>query len=115
MLELGSRERSPMKRMTLSTVVWVGTVLSAVTSSRADDWPMFGGTPSRNMASAERSQPPTDWDVRSGRNVKWSAPLGSQSYGPPVVAGGVVYVGTNNEGKRDPAHDKDGGVLMAFD
>jgi len=41
-------------------------------------------------------------------------PLGSQSYGGPVVAGGKVYVGTNNEGGRDPGIEGDKGVVMAF-
>ena len=42
------------------------------------------------------------WDVKTGKNIKWVASLGSQSYGNPVVAGGVVLVGTNNEALRDP-------------
>ena len=43
------------------------------------------------------------------------AELGSQSYGNPVVAGGMVFVGTNNELVRDPDQPGDRGVLMAFD
>ena len=31
-----------------------------------------------------------------------------------VVAGGLVFCGTNNEGHRDPALTDDGGVLMGF-
>jgi outer membrane protein assembly factor BamB len=42
------------------------------------------------------------------------AALGSQAYGNPVVAGGQVYVGTNNEGLRDPKITGDKGILMAF-
>jgi outer membrane protein assembly factor BamB len=42
------------------------------------------------------------------------AKLGSQSYGNPVVANGVVLVGTNNEALRDPKQGGDRGVLMAF-
>jgi outer membrane protein assembly factor BamB len=42
------------------------------------------------------------------------ANLGSQSYGNPVVPGGMFYVGTNNEGMRDPKQPGDRGVLMAF-
>jgi outer membrane protein assembly factor BamB len=57
---------------------------------------------------------PTSWDVKSKKNVKWVAELGSQTYGNPVVAGGVVYVGTNNETPRDPNIKGDKGVLMAF-
>jgi outer membrane protein assembly factor BamB len=77
------------------------------------DWPMWGGTPSRNMVSAETGLP-TDWDVSTNKNIKWTADLGSISYGNPVVSGGMVFVGTNNMGMRDPKQPGDRGVLMAF-
>ena len=57
---------------------------------------------------------PTSWDVKTKKNVKWMAELGSQSYGNPVVAGGQVYVGTNNELVRNPKEAGDRGVLMCF-
>lgn len=77
------------------------------------EWPMWGGTPDRNMVSAMTGLP-AEWDSATGKNVKWVAELGSQSYGNPVVAGGMVFVGTNNEGLRDPSKPGDRGVLMAF-
>ena len=77
------------------------------------DWPMWGGSPDRNMVSDAKGLP-TDWDVKTGKNIKWVAALGSQSYGNPVVAEGVVLVGTNNEAMRDPKQGGDRGVLMAF-
>ena len=77
------------------------------------DWPMWGGTPDRNMVSGMKGLP-TEWDVKTGKNIKWMAQLGSQSYGNPVVAGGMVFVGTNNELLRDPKQPGDRGVLMAF-
>jgi len=77
------------------------------------DWPMWGGTPDRNMVSNMKGLP-TEWDVKTRKNVKWVADLGSQSYGNPVVAGGMVFVGTNNELVRDPKQPGDRGVLMAF-
>jgi outer membrane protein assembly factor BamB len=77
------------------------------------DWPMWGGTPDRNMVSSMKGLP-TEWDVKTKKNVKWVAALGSQSYGNPVVAGGMVFVGTNNEAARDPSQGGDRGVLMAF-
>ena len=79
-----------------------------------NDWPMWGGTPDRNMVSAMKGLP-TEWDIKTKKNIKWSAELGSQSYGNPVVAEGVVLVGTNNEAPRDPKQGGDRGVLMAFD
>lgn len=77
------------------------------------DWPMWGGTPDRNMISNMKGLP-ISWDVKTKKNVKWVAALGSQSYGNPIVAGGQVYVGTNNEGVRDPKVPGDKGILMAF-
>lgn len=97
-----------MRRIILSAVV-----VLAASSAVSADWPMWGGTPSRNMVSTMTGLPST-WDVKTGKNVKWVAELGSQSYGNPVVANGVVMVGTNNEAMRDPKQPGDRGVLMAF-
>ncbi|HET9787080.1 MAG TPA: PQQ-binding-like beta-propeller repeat protein, partial [Pyrinomonadaceae bacterium] len=80
-----------------------------------NDWPMWGGTPDRNMTSNMKGLP-TSWDVKTKKNVKWVALLGSQTYGNVVVAGGKVFVGTNNE--ANPPYDAsikgDKGVVMAF-
>ena len=97
-----------MRRIILSAVV-----VLAASSALSADWPMWGGTPSRNMVSDMKGLP-TAWDVKTGKNVKWVAELGSQSYGNPTVADGVVLVGTNNEAMRDPKQAGDRGVLMAF-
>lgn len=82
-------------------------------AAASGDWPMWGGRPDRNMVSSMKGLP-TSWDVEKKINVKWVAALGSQSYGNPTVAGGMVFVGTNNEGMRDPKQGGDRGVLMAF-
>jgi outer membrane protein assembly factor BamB len=96
-----------MKKLILS----LGLLAASATLSA--DWPMWGGTPNRNMVSPLTGMP-SQWDVKSGKNVKWVAALGSQSYGNPVVAGGVVLIGTNNEALRDPKQGGDRGVVMAF-
>jgi outer membrane protein assembly factor BamB len=75
---------------------------------------MFGNTFDRNMVSPEKGLP-ADWDVKTGKNVKWWADVGTQAYAGPVTLGGKVFVGTNNEGRRNPKLDKDRGVVMAFD
>jgi outer membrane protein assembly factor BamB len=57
------------------------------------------------------------WDPTKSKNVKWVMQMGSQTYGNPVVAGGKVYVGTNNTAgylKRYSA-DVDLGCLIALD
>jgi outer membrane protein assembly factor BamB len=82
-------------------------------SDAGEDWPMWGGTPDRNMVSKMKGIP-TTWDVKTKKNVKWMVELGSQSYGNAVVAGGTVFVGTNNESLKDPKVTGDKGILMAF-
>ncbi len=77
------------------------------------DWPMWGGTADRNMVSTMKGLP-TTWDVKTKKNVRWVAELGSQTYGNPVVSNGVVLVGTNNEAMKDPAVKGDKGIVMAF-
>ena len=68
-----------------------------VTGNRAfaEDWPVFGRDASRN-AVVVTGNAPTDWDVDNGRNIRWKVQLGSATFATPVVAGGRVYIGTNN-------------------
>src|SRR5262252_644801 len=98
----------------LIALFWVRPLPVSASDPGSGDWPMWGGTPDRNMISNMKGLPET-WDINKKTNVKWVAALGSQSYGNPVVAGGQVYVGTNNEGLRDPKQGGDRGVLIAFD
>jgi outer membrane protein assembly factor BamB len=87
------------------------------------DWIMYGGTPSRNMANTLVKGLPTTWDADPKKpiNIKWVASLGSKAYGGPIVAGGRVFVGTNNQEPRDKKWIKpdgdpiDLGVVMCFD
>lgn len=53
--------------------------------------------------------------LSEGSGVKWVARLGSLSYGTPVVAGGKVFVGTNNESPRDKKFEGDYSVVMCFE
>jgi outer membrane protein assembly factor BamB len=58
--------------------------------------------------------PPTDWDISAGRNIVWSAELGEETFGRPVVSDGVVYIGTDNDRKLNSDVPDECGVLMAF-
>jgi outer membrane protein assembly factor BamB len=80
----------------------------------AADQPQWGQAWSRNMVSDERGLPDS-FDPQTGRNLKWAAELGTETHSTPVVAGGRVYIGTNNGHPRDPAQQGDRGVLMCFD
>ncbi len=79
----------------------------------AGDQPQWGHAWTRNLVYNETGLPDS-FDPASGRNVKWVADLGTETYSTPVIAGGRVYIGTNNEQPRDPKHQGDRGVLMCF-
>ena len=78
------------------------------------DWTMWGGSPDRNMVSDETGLP-VEWDVKTGKNILWSAPLGSQSYGNKVSSNGKIFIGTNNGGQFRPKIKGDKGVLLCLD
>lgn len=94
------------------------TPKAAVAGKSSGDWSMWGGSPSRNMVNTstginldfEPAEDPAD-----GKNVLWTAPLGSQTYGNPIVAGGKVFVGTNNGGELREKHKGDRGCVVCFD
>lgn len=80
------------------------------------DWPQWGGWSSKNNTPNGKNIP-IEWDIDDGTNIKWSAKLGSQTYGNPAIANGKVYVGTNNGAghlKRYPSN-VDLGCLLCFD
>lgn len=80
----------------------------------AAEQPQWGERFTRNMVSAEKGLP-DNVDPATGTNVKWSVPLGTETYSTPIVAGGRVLIGTNNDAPRDPEHVGDRGVLMCLD
>jgi outer membrane protein assembly factor BamB len=89
-------------------------------ASGNQDHVMFGGTSQRNMVNTTAKNLPTKWSVdEDSKDVKWSADLGSKAYGGPVMAGGKIFIGTNNAKPRDPKYIEKGkpidmGVIMAF-
>jgi outer membrane protein assembly factor BamB len=102
-------------------------ILAGLASAGAQDWPQWGGNdPGRNMYSPAKGLPSRfdpgkfkpgteEIDLKTTKNVKWVAKLGSQSYGNVTVAGGKVFVGTNNDSPRDARHEGDRSILMVFD
>lgn len=83
-------------------------------AKKSIDWPMWGGTTSRNMISNLKGLS-LDFDLQKKTNVAWIAQLGSQTYGNPVVAGDKVWVGTNNGAEYREKHKGDRGILLCFD
>ena len=109
----------------VASVIIVWSVLQAG-QLPAGEQAQWGQRWSRNMASAEtglsewfdpgqRDRESGEIDLATTKNVCWVASLGKRTYTSPVVAGGRVLIGTNNDHPRDPRIDTDCGVLMCFD
>lgn len=112
---------------------WIGRSVTAIalaaviaTQTPAADQPQWAQWGSRNNVSAETGLPesfePGKPDPKTGepdpataRGIKWTARVGDQTYGTPVIAEGRVLVSTNNGKPRDPRFTEDAGVLMCFD
>jgi outer membrane protein assembly factor BamB len=105
----------PMKQSLLCPLLFSAFAWGALLpAARAADQPQWGQAWSRNMVSEETGLPDS-FDPQTGRNILWSAELGTETHSSPVVAAGRVYIGTNNGHPRDPAQQGDRGVLMCFD
>ncbi len=91
-----------------------GSICLLAAAAWAADWHTWGGNATRNMINTVEKNLPHQWDLKTKKNIKWVRELGSQSYGNPVVYKGKVFVGTNNEGLRDPNIKGDKGNIMAF-
>jgi len=109
--------KSVFREMSLAAAI-----LAAACCCFADtpDWPQWGRTDDRNMVSAETNLPnlgrgeipfrKAKWDIR------WTVKLGSLCYGNPTVAGGKIFVGTNDSGWSDPRVKRSrGGLLLCID
>lgn len=107
-----TRERTSMLR---------GLLITGFASGH--DWPMFGGSPSRN-AVVPNAHGPMWWQVKGGVDdddreveedigIRWAAEVGYWCSTQPVVSGNLVWVATHewfNDGNR-------GGdsVVLCFD
>jgi len=83
----------------------------------APSWPMWGGTPQRNLVNLVERDIASNWSADKGKekNVRWSARLGSKAvWGGPTISGGKVFLGTNNQRPRDKEVKGDKGILMCF-
>ena len=94
----------------LERITGVAPVIPAVPSDSATVVPAVD-TPGE---APPAGNPPLDWDVETGRNIVWSAPLGNDTFGRPVVADGQVYVGTDNARHLNPSYQDECGVLLDF-
>lgn len=105
--------------------VAVGGAAASASASVAG-WPQWGRNGHKNLYSPAKGLPasfaPGDFkpnseeiDMSTTKNVAQVLKLGSSAYGNVAVAGGKIFIGTNNETPRDSRHLGDRGNLYCFD
>jgi outer membrane protein assembly factor BamB len=104
-----------------------GILATPAATVRSEDWPQWGGRDARNMHSDEKGVSESfepgkklssgmGVDPATTRNVRWTARLGAQTYGNPTVAGGRVFIGTNDASLQDSRYrPTKGGLLLCLD
>jgi outer membrane protein assembly factor BamB len=70
------------------------SILVALTNACAvaADWPQFRG-PQASGVDASKSLP-TEWNVETGKNIRWQTPLPGLAHASPIVSGERIYVAT---------------------
>src|SRR5262245_6910999 len=75
-------------RVATSALVW----LAACATLAGQNWPSFRGPGASGVADG--SPTPVKWDVQTGENVAWKAPVAGVAVSSPVVWGDRVFVST---------------------
>ncbi len=106
---------------------WAWLAVVSPPQARASDWPQWGRDQTKNMVSPDARNISADFhpgdltargddiDPSTTQHVRWIAKLGSNSYGNPTIAGGRVFVGTNNDSPRDPKYKGDRSNIYCLD
>lgn len=83
------------------------SALSVLTASDLDhiaaaggNWPSFRGPNASGVADG--TPLPVDWDVPTGRNVRWKTPIPGLGHSSPVVWGSRLFVSTAISGADNP-------------
>jgi outer membrane protein assembly factor BamB len=71
----------------------------AVASPAAPNWPQFRGPGGNGIAAVTNA--PTDWDGKSGKNIRWSASIPLPGRCSPVVWGSRVYLSGADDSSRE--------------
>ena len=103
-----------MRQTSIQSLVGLGLSGLLSVSALAQNWPSFRGPFARGVA--DQQDLPTDWDVKTGRNIRWKADIPGQGHSSPVVWGERVFVtSVIRENPPPVALGDTGGIALADD
>lgn len=76
---------------------------AATAAHGADDWRHFRGTDQTGVAAAA-AQPPTEWDIKTGKNIAWTAELPGRGPSSPIVVRDHVIVTASSGAQQERLH-----------
>ena len=102
-----------MKRLSIS-LLYLSILFFYPLTTSAQNWPSFRGPAASGVA--ERTNPPTTWDVEKAHNVLWKTTIPGLSHSSPIVWGNQIFVITavSNDAKAG-FNAKDHGIGLAND
>lgn len=83
-------------------------VLAAAAPCAAEDWLQFRGPDNRSIAAADEKLP-TTWNIVTGENIAWKAPLPGRGLSAPIIIGEQVVVTACSGIRQDRLH------ILSFD
>lgn len=103
-----------MQPRSIQLLVGLGLCSLLAAPSAAQNWPSFRGPFARGVS--DNQDLPADWDVKTGRNVRWAAAVPGQGHSSPVVWGDRVFVtSVVRENPPKIALGDTGGISLADD
>ena len=65
--------------------------------SAQGSWPDKHGPGLNGIVPSDSTNLPTEWDIKSKKNISWSAPLEGSGHSSPVISEGKVWLTAAND------------------
>jgi outer membrane protein assembly factor BamB len=82
------------------SLTFAASALGDGPSKTSGNWPQFRGPGASGVADGRSL--PTEWDLESDRNIKWTTPIDGLAHSSPIVWADRIYVTTAISGEPSP-------------
>lgn len=80
------------------------TLLCTTLLAGANNWPSFRGIDGNGIGSGN---PPTEWNIKSGKNIRWKKPIPGLALSSPIIWGEKLFLTTAVGTSPDPEFKHD--------
>ena len=85
--------RTMLKKSIIAAAAYLGCAFMAIAGgpALAGNWPQFRGPQASGIGDGK---PPTRWNVKTGRNIKWKTPIEGLAHSCPIIWENFVFLTT---------------------